>query len=110
MTFFGDIATLGTILVALTYLVANLALPVYYRRYHPDQFSWIKHLVLPLLGVLAIGFPLWGLVEPGQPAPFNIFPWISLGIIVVALIYAFILSHRDPTLADRVGSIVADRE
>ncbi len=110
VTFFGDIATLGTILVALTYLVANLALPVYYRRYHPDQFSWIKHLVLPLLGVLAIGFPLWGLVEPGQPAPFNIFPWISLGIIVVALIYAFILSHRDPTLADRVGSIVADRE
>jgi amino acid transporter len=110
VTFFGDIATLGTILVALTYLVANLALPVYYRRYHPDQFSWIKHLVLPLLGVLAIGFPLWGLIQPGQPAPFNIFPWIALGIIIVALIYAFILSRRDPTLADRVGSIVADRE
>jgi amino acid transporter len=110
VTFFGEIATLGTILVALTYLVSNIALPVYYRRYHPDQFSVVRHLILPILGVLAIGFPLWGLIQPGQPAPFNYFPWIALGIIVVALIYAFILSRRDPTLSERVGSIVADRE
>ncbi len=110
VTFFGDIATLGTILVALTYLVSNIALPVYYRRYHPEQFSLLRHLILPILGILAIGFPLWGLVEPGQPVPFNYFPWIALGIIIVALVYAFILSRRDRTLGDRVGSIVADRE
>jgi amino acid transporter len=110
IVFFGEIATLGTILVALTYLVSNIALPVYYRRNHPEQFSILRHLILPILGVLAIGFPLWGLVEPGQPAPFNLFPWIALAIIVVALIYAFVLSRRDPTLGDRVGSIIADRE
>src|SRR5207302_226087 len=110
VTFFGEIASLGAILVALTYLVSNLALPVYYRRYHPDQFSWLRHLILPTLGVLAIGFPLWALVQPGQQVPFNYFPWISLGIIVLALIYAVILSRRDPTLGDRVGSIVADHE
>ena len=108
VTFFGEIATLGTILVAVTYLVSNIALPVYYRRHHPDQFSWLKHLILPILGVLAIGFPLWALVQPGQPAPFNLFPWIALGIIVIGLIYAVIISRRDPTLGDRVGSIVAD--
>jgi amino acid transporter len=110
VTFFGDIATLGTILVSLVYLVSNLALPFYYRRYHPEQFSVVKHLILPILGVLAIGFPLWGLVQPNQPAPFNLFPWISLAVIVLSIIYAFILSQRDPTLGDRVGSIVADRE
>jgi amino acid transporter len=110
VTFFGDIATLGTILVSLVYLVSNLALPFYYRRYHPEQFSMVKHLILPVLGVLAIGFPLWGLVQPNQPAPFNLFPWISLAVIVLSVIYAFFLSQRDPTLGDRVGSIVADRE
>jgi amino acid transporter len=110
VTFFGEIATLGTILVALTYLVSNVALPFYYWRHHRELFSWLKHLILPVLGVLAIGFPLWGLVQPGQPVPFNLFPWIALGIIVLALIYAFILSRRDPTLGERVGSIVADRE
>jgi len=110
VTFFGEIATLGTILVALIYLVSNVALPIYYKRHHPEQFSILKHLILPILGVLAIGFPLWGLVAPGQPAPFNYFPWIALAVIVVALIYAIILSQRDPTLGERVGSIVADRE
>ncbi len=110
VTFFGDIATLGTILISLVYLVSNLALPVYYRRHHRDQFSLIKHLILPLLGVLAIGFPLYALVQPGQAEPFNLFPWIALGIVVLAFIYAVILSRRDPTLGDRVGSIIADRE
>jgi amino acid transporter len=110
VTFFGEIATLGTILVSLVYLVSNLALPFYYRRYHPEQFSVVKHLILPILGILAIGFPLWGLVQPNQHAPFSLFPWISLAVIVLAFIYAFILSQRDPTLGDRVGSIVADRE
>ncbi len=50
------------------------------------------------------------LAQPGQPAPANLFPWISLGIVVVALIYAAILTRRDRTLGDRVGSIIADRE
>ncbi|HZS75856.1 MAG TPA: APC family permease [Ktedonobacteraceae bacterium] len=110
VTFFGDIATLGTILVALTYLVSNIALPFYYKRHLPEQFSVLKHVILPILGVLAIGFPLWGLVQPGQEPPFNIFPWIALGVIVLALIYAIILTRRDPSLGDRVGSIIADRE
>jgi amino acid transporter len=108
--FFGYSATLGTILVAATWLVANLALPVYYRRTHPDRFNLVRHGVLPLLGVLAIGFPLYELVKPGRPSPFDIFPWISLAIIAVAIVYALILNARDKTLADRVGSIIADAD
>lgn len=110
VVFFGDIATLGAILIALVYLVSNLALPVYYWRKLREQFSWFRHVILPLLGVFAIGFPLWALVEPGQSAPFNYFPWIALGIVVLAVIYALILNLRKPGLGDRVGSILADRE
>lgn len=110
VVFFGDIATLGTILIALVYLVSNVALPVYYWRKMRKQFSWFRHLVLPVIGVFAIGFPLWALVEPGQEAPFNYFPWIALGIVVLAVIYAVILNWRKPGLGERVGSILADRE
>jgi amino acid transporter len=106
--FFGEIATLGTILVGFTYLVANLALPVYWRRYHPDAFNPVTHVILPLLGAAAIGYPLYELVKPGQPAPFNSYVWIALGIVVVALIWGGIVYSRDPALGERVGSIVAD--
>jgi amino acid transporter len=108
--FFGEIATLGTILIALTYLVANLALPVYFRRFHPERFSPVLHLLLPLLGAAAIAYPLYELVKPGQPAPFSHYPLIALGVVVVALVYGGIMYARDRSLGERVGSVVADAE
>jgi amino acid transporter len=108
VVYFGDAATMGAIPVIVVYLVVNLALPVYYRRVHPDQFNAVRHLVLPVLGVAAIAFPLYELVKPGQSAPFDRFPFVTLGIIVVGLIYALILNARDRTLGARIGSIVAD--
>jgi amino acid transporter len=110
VTFFGEIATLGTILIALTYLVANLALPVYYHRHERASFSVIKHLLLPLLGAAAIGYPLYELVKPGQPAPFDHYPAIAGGVVVAALIWGAIAYARDRTLGERVGSIVADAD
>jgi amino acid transporter len=110
VTFFGEIATLGTILIALTYLAANLALPVYYHRYERPSFSVVKHLLLPLLGAAAIGYPLYDLVKPGQPAPFDHYPAIAGGVLLVALIWGVIAIRRDPKLGERVGSIVADAD
>ncbi len=110
VTFFGEIATLGTILIALTYLVANLALPVYYHRFERQSFSVVKHLVLPLLGAAAIGYPLYELIKPGQPAPFDHYPAIAGGVVVVAAIWGAIVYARDRTIGQRVGSIVADTD
>jgi amino acid transporter len=110
VVFFGEIATLGTILIALTYLVANLALPVYFRRFHADAFSPLTHLVLPLLGAAAIGYPLYELIKPGQPKPFSHYPLIAACVLVAALVYGAIVYARDRTLGERVGSIVADAD
>ncbi|WP_430626169.1 hypothetical protein [Sulfobacillus thermotolerans] len=48
------------------------------------------------------------MIEPGQPAPFNAFPWIVLGLLMVAWAYALWRLRHIPDLADRVGSIIAD--
>jgi amino acid transporter len=108
LNFFVDSSTMGTILVLVVYFLSNLALPFYYRKYRPQEFNVIKHLVLPVLGMIAVGVPMYYLVKPGQSAPLNWFPYAALGVIVVSVIYAFILSRRDPGLGDRVGSIIAD--
>jgi hypothetical protein len=42
------------------------------------------------------------------PHPRRVFPYAALGIVVVSVIYSIVLNQRDPTLGDRVGSIVAD--
>ncbi len=110
VVFFGEVATLGTILIALVYLIANVALPFYYRRHHPGEVSPVKHGLLPVLGVLAIGYPLYELVKPGQPHPFDRYPYIALGVLLVAAGYAAVLNRRDRTLGERIGSVVADAE
>jgi hypothetical protein len=51
---------------------------------------------------------LSALAKPGQPTPYNWFPYAALIVVAVAAVYAFVLNSRDGTLADRVGSLVAD--
>ncbi|HXP20231.1 MAG TPA: APC family permease, partial [Streptosporangiaceae bacterium] len=108
LNFFVESSTMGTILVLVVYFLANLALPFYYRKYRPAEFNVFKHAVLPVLGMVAIGVPMYYLVKPGQAAPYDWFPYASLVIVVLAVVYGYTLSRRDTGLGDRVGSIVAD--
>lgn len=96
----GDIATLGTIPIALTYLVLNVALPVYYLRFHRQAFRPLRHLVVPILGMVSLILPLWGLIKPGQPYPFNVFPYIALAVIVIGVVVSLVSGHRVRPLAE----------
>jgi amino acid transporter len=108
LNFFFESSTMGTILILLVYFAANLALPFYYRKYRPAEFNIIKHIVLPVLGMVAIAVPVYYLVKPGQSQPYNWFPYAALGVLIVSIIYSMWLVRRDPGLGDRVGSIIAD--
>jgi amino acid transporter len=108
LNMFVEASTFGTILILVVYGLSNLALPIYYRRHHPDLFNPIRHAVLPLLGLVVIVVPLYYLAKPGQAAPYSWYPWMALGAIIIAVIYASYLVAKDPGIGERVGSIVAD--
>ena len=108
VNFFAESSTFGTILVLLVYGLSNLALPFYYKKHHPDLFNGFRHAVLPILGLITILVPLYYLAKPGQPTPYNWYPYMALGVVVLAVIYAAALVNRDPSIGDRIGSIVAD--
>ena len=108
LNFFFESSTMGTILILFVYFPANLALPFYYRKYRPAEFNVIKHVILPVLGIVAIAVPIYYLCKPPQPQPYDWFPFVALGIIVVSILYSVWLVRRDPAIGDRVGSIVAD--
>jgi amino acid transporter len=108
LNYFFESGTMGTLLILVVYFLANLSLPFYYRKYRPAEFSPVKHVVLPVLGMFAIAVPVYYLCKPPQLDPYNWFPFAALGVIVVSIIYSVWLVRRDPGLGDRVGSIVAD--
>jgi amino acid transporter len=108
LNMFVESSTFGTILLLLVYGLSNLALPFYYKKHHPERFNSFRHGVLPILGLLSILVPIYYLCKPGQSAPYSWYPYMALGVVIIAVIYAFALVSRDPGIGDRVGSIVAD--
>lgn len=108
LNFFAESSTFGTILVLVVYTLGNLALPIYMRRHHASDFKIIRHLILPVLGIVTVAIPLYYLAKPGQATPYDWFPWAALGIIVAAALVSIVLVQRDPKIGERVGSIVAD--
>jgi amino acid transporter len=109
MEYFGFAGTLGMIPVILTYMLTNLALPVYIVRYQRDKLDIVRHIVMPIVGTLVMLFPLWGFIQPGQAWPFNVLPWIVLGALVLSLIYGVVIARLSPGLAHRIGAYVADQ-
>jgi amino acid transporter len=109
MDYFGFAGTLGTIPIILTYMLTNLALPVYVSRYHRNELEIIRHVLLPVAGTLVMLFPLWGLIQPGQLWPFNVFPWVALGVLALSVIYGIVIARLSPGLAGRIGAYVADQ-
>ena len=109
LNYFGFAGTLGTIPIILTYMLTNLALPVYVIRYHRSELDILRHILLPITGTLVMLFPLWGLIQPGQSWPFNVFPWIALGVLALSVIYGIVIARLSPGLMDRIGAYVADR-
>ena len=74
LNFFVESSTMGTILVLVVYFLSNLALPFYYRKYRPQEFNVVKHAVLPVLGMIAIGVPVYYLVKPGPAVAVRLVP------------------------------------
>jgi amino acid transporter len=109
MDYFGFAGTLGAIPIILTYMLTNLALPIYVIGHRRSELNFIRHVLLPIVGTLIMLFPLWGLIQPGQPWPFNIFPRIALGALGVSVIYGIVVARLSPGLAARIGVYVADQ-
>jgi hypothetical protein len=65
---------------------------------------------LPVIGIGVIAVPLYYLAKPGQPQPFNWYPYAALAAIVVSFVYASLLVARDKTVGDRVGTLIADED
>ncbi|GCE15753.1 APC family permease [Tengunoibacter tsumagoiensis] len=101
-------ATIGTVPIVLVYMLANIALPLYFWKERRDQFSWFKHVLVPLIGIAALILPLYGFFAPNQPAPYNSFGWIFLVLVGLSIAWAAYILFTRPEAIRKIGSFVAD--
>ena len=110
------IGTMLGLIFAGMYMAVNVAVIGYYLRERRDEFNVIKHLLIPVLGVLAM-IPAMMSVIGGLTIPFFdvelaayenalrftapiVGVWMAVGILLY-----FWLRSRNPTALDRMGQI-----
>ena len=62
-----------------------------------------------------LAVPVWGDLRPGQPSPYNIPPWLTIGLIALGVGYALVLGRlrhdaleRAPALLEGEQSLATD--
>jgi amino acid transporter len=97
--YYGSIATYGFI---VAYLIVSLAAAGYLRR-----LGVLKpiHLVPSILGAAAMATVLYYSVHPVPDYPYNIFPYVFLGLLVPGMGAYLILRKRRPDVARAVGTL-----
>jgi amino acid transporter len=106
---------LGLIFAAI-YILVNLACIGFFLRERRDEFNVVKHLAIPVLGVIAmipaalavIGGLTIPILDIELPPYENALRWTApiVGIwILLGVVIYFVLRSRDPAALERVGEV-----
>ncbi len=107
----GFLGTYGILGLVLMYVMANVALIVQWKRHRRtgEHGHWWTWLVTPIVGIVVLGIPIWGDLQPGQPAPYKYLPWLTLALIALGLLYMLFLRAR-PGVLERAPALLEGAE
>ena len=106
---FGLLATMISIGTILVYALGMIAVPIFYRREHPDEINVVYTYVFPIVGTLALVPVLYASVYPPPAFPLNLSPYIDIVWIVIGIGVVMWLSRSRPqALAAGAQAIFVD--
>ena len=107
---FGDPATtygyfggLGTLAVLFVYIFINVSVFLYFLRKERENFSVVRHALIPLIATAAVCLPIYGLIYPVPDPPFNLWPYLIAAWAVIGLVVLFVISRRRPEIVEVMG-------
>jgi len=86
-------------------MVACVAVPVFYKRFYPEDFHIVGQLVIPFLALVGMGAVLYGNLHPFPAAPYSYFPFVTLLIIGLLVVWAIYLERSAPEKVANAGQI-----
>jgi amino acid transporter len=108
----GFLGTFGILGIVIMYIVANVALIVQFARLRragvrKNPFLWV---VVPIIGLIVLAIPVWGDLRPGQSAPYNVLPWLTIGLIALGVVYAAVLGAVRPNVLAQAPALLEGAE
>jgi amino acid transporter len=107
---FAFTISLGAIFAILLYISACISVPFLYLRQRRSEFNVLKHLVIPVIGVLVFIGPLISTIYPVPPYPLNIIPYIDLGWLLIGLGVLAWLRRNRPESVQATAMIVLEAD
>lgn len=105
--YLGSLLTLAIIPV---YILTNAACIRFFATTARSRRSLLHHLVLPIVGILVMLIPIYGLVYPVPAAPYNVFPYLVVLAIAASATAAWVIGRRHPEALARAGAVLAAAE
>jgi uncharacterized membrane protein YbhN (UPF0104 family) len=109
------------LLFAGMYVAVNLAVIGFFWRERRSEFNWLKHLVVPILGIVllipaflgvlgGLTIPLLDIKLDPLKTPYDVVPLIVLVWMIAGIVVYFALRSRTPSALDRIGDVMTDAE
>jgi amino acid transporter len=119
ITTYGFIGTSLGLLFAAMYIAVNVACIGFFLGERRDSFNPLKHVLVPVLGILAmiIGFlsalggvtiPIINLTIPPLPEPYNFAPTVVGIWMLTGLVLYFVLRAQSPQAIAQLGTAVSE--
>lgn len=94
----GFLGTYGILGIVIMYIVANVALIVQFFKLRAagvqkNPFLWV---VVPIIGIAVLAIPVYGDLHPGQGAPYDALPWLTVALVALGVVYAIVLGIVRP--------------
>lgn len=103
---YGFTGAIGTVAIVIVYILSNIALIRYFAARGDRKV--ITHVVIPVLGVLALAYPLFSVAAPGQAFPYNLVPIVVLVWIIAGIVLYLTYRSRSPEKISALGTFTAD--
>ena len=107
------------LLFAAMYVAVNLAAIGFYYRERRSEFNFIKHGVIPVLGIVllipaflgvlgGVTIPVLDITLDPLASPYNVAPLLVLVWMILGVVAWFVIRSRDPEALRRVGDVMTE--
>ncbi len=100
---YGYFGGLGTLAVLILYIFINVSVFLYFFRKERENFSVVRHALIPFVATAAVCLPIYGLIYPVPDPPFNLWPYLMVAWALIGLGILFFISRNRPEMLEVMG-------